>query len=44
MEDLKNMKGNKSIFDMLQNFPQQQEALMKTLDNTNVPHNVNIFP
>ena len=33
-----------SMFDMLQNFPQQQEALMQTMDNTKVPHNVNTVP
>ena len=33
-----------SMFDMLQNFPQQQEALMKTLDHTKVSHNMNIVP
>ena len=33
-----------SMFDMLQNYPQQQEALMKILDHTKVSHNMNIFP
>ena len=44
VEDLKKTKANMSMFDMLQNCPQQREALMKTLDNTKVPHNVNIVP
>ena len=44
VEDLKRTKANMSMFDMLQNFPQQQEALMKTLDHTKVPHNMNIVP
>ena len=33
-----------SMFDMLQNYPQQWEALMKTLDHTKIPHNMNIVP
>lgn len=31
-----------SMFDMLQNCTQQREALMKTLDHTKVPQNMNI--
>ena len=33
-----------SMFDMLQNYPQLREALMKTLDHTKVLHNMNIVP
>lgn len=44
VEDLKKTKANMSMFDMLQNFPQQREALMKTLDNTKVSHNTNTIP
>ena len=32
------------MFDMLQNFPQQREALMKTLDHRKVSHNTNYVP
>lgn len=44
IEDLKKTKANMSMFDMFQNFPQQQEALMKTSDHTKVSHNVNTIP
>ena len=30
-----------SMFDMSQNFPQQREALMKTLDHTKTSHSIN---
>ena len=43
VEDLKRTKANMSMFDMLQNFPQQREALMKTLDHTKVSHNMILF-
>ena len=44
VEDLRRTKGNMSMFDMLQNYPQQWEALMKTLDHTKVSHNTSIVP
>ena len=44
VEDLKKTKANMSMFDMLQNCPQQWEALMKTLDQTKVSHNTNNIP
>ena len=44
VEDLKRTKANMSMFDMLQNYPQQREDLMKKLDHTKVSHNVNIVP
>ena len=44
IEDLKRTKANMSMFDLLQNCPQQQEVLMKTLDHTKVSHNTNIVP
>ena len=44
LEDLKRTKANMSMFDMLQNYPQQQEGLMKTLDHTKVTHNMNTIP
>ena len=33
VEYLKRTKANISLFDMLQNFPNQREALLKTLDH-----------
>ena len=44
IEDLKRTKANMSIFDMLQNFPNQREALLKTLDHTKVIPNANAVP
>ena len=44
VEDLKQTKANMSMFDMLQNYPHQKEALTKTLDHTKAPHNMSIVP
>ena len=33
-----------SMFDMLQDYPKQQEALMNTLDHTKVSHSTNTIP
>ena len=44
VEELKRTKANMSMFDMLQNCPQQWEALMKTLDHTKGSHNTNTAP
>lgn len=32
------------MFDMIQNYPQQREALIKTMDHTKTSHNANTIP
>ena len=36
--------ANMSMLEMLQNYPYQQETLMKTLDHTKEPHNMSTIP
>ena len=44
MEDLKRTKANISMFDMLQNYLNQREEVLRTLDHTKATPNVNIVP
>ena len=44
VEDLKRTKANMSMFDMKQNFLNQREAVLKTLDHEKEMPNANTIP
>lgn len=44
VEDLKRTKANISMFDMLQNCPNQREVVLRTLDHAKAMLNANIVP